>query len=126
MPCERIFCKVKIEFTFISEERLCLFDSREWSNHMRPKYIKTILTAPRGQSETNQLELSLKSHAFQRFTDLIDTISQVPCTHKQNTVWIFYILIGANMITSRTVRPKTIEYLKHVTCIVLNGEKYNA
>ncbi len=28
------FCKVKIEFTFISEERLC---------DMRPKYIKTIL-----------------------------------------------------------------------------------
>ncbi len=78
--------KVKIEFTFISEERLRLFDSRERSNHMRPKYKNNIDSlrsqvggsgaqwfVPRGQSEASQLELSLKSHAFQKFTDLLDT-----------------------------------------------------
>ncbi len=42
MSYELIFCKVKIEFTFISEERLRLFESQERSNRMRPKYIKTI------------------------------------------------------------------------------------
>ncbi len=51
-----------------------LFDSRERSNHMRPKYLKQYWFAKiRGQSETSQLELSLKSHAFQKFTDVIDT-----------------------------------------------------
>ncbi len=28
---------------------------------------------PKGESETSQLELSLKSHAFQKFTEVIDT-----------------------------------------------------
>ncbi len=48
-------------------------------------------SVPRGQSETNQLMLSIKAHAFQKFT---------PHTHEY--IYIFF-LMGANMITCQIV-----------------------
>ncbi len=78
MPCERIFCKVEIKFAFISEERLRLFDkSRTVQSHEAKIYknnidsLRSKVGGSEGPSETNQLELSLKSHAFQKFTHLI-------------------------------------------------------
>ncbi len=139
------FCKVKIKFTFILEERLCLFDSprtvqshevkmsknnidslrskvegswAKWSGEgsgcrlalARSALARSVSckswackcwacksaarpywrSAPRGQSETSQLELSLKSNAFQKFTDLIDTHSPAH-THSNEIQFLFFI-----------------------------------
>ncbi len=74
-----IFCKVKIEFTFILEERFVpIRQSRTVQSHEAKIYENNIdsLRSKVGgscaqirQSETSQLELSLKSHGFQKFSD---------------------------------------------------------
>ncbi len=147
IPCEGIFCKVKIEFTFILEERLRLFDSPRTVQSHEAKISKNNIdslrskvegswaqwsgegsgcrlalacsalarsvsckswackcwacksaarpywrSAPRGQSETSQLELSLKSNAFQKFTDLIDTHSPAH-THSNEIQFLFFIFL---------------------------------
>ncbi len=69
------FCNAKIEFTFFSEiapiwplRTVQSHEAKICKNNIDS--LRSKVGGSRGRSETSQLELSLKSHAFQKFTDL--------------------------------------------------------